>query len=176
MSETRKAGVVTELVGAVQEVFENKFQGNSLTRLGEAMDEMERPDAPGRLDSLMPILDLVATWPPELREVVPLVEALTPQGKALLPAVLRGMAAHPGDCAALEASMGPPVSTAAKVAAWAGGLSDEELKTLDDALESYWLGTREASHREAMVLRMLGGLRDARRATPAPKVDEGRPQ
>lgn len=165
MSETKKAGVVTTLfVAAAKGWNACRCKGMAgegvMSATGAFYHETDDED-PEALPAALDALDLVAAWPPELREVVPLVEALTPEGKALLPGVLRAMAEHPGDCAVLEAGLGEPVSTAAKVAAWAGGLGEEDAQLLYAELMAAAWGHREQQRHETAnaCVTMAEGLR-----------------
>lgn len=131
MNETKKAGVVTRLAETMMGVAILKDVEVAPGAIAPFMEK--RADDLAELDyDRLRALDLVASWPPELREVVPLIEALPAKGKALLPDVLRGLSVK-GMPALVEAQVGA-VSTSAKVAAWFGGLPEDDLHLIKNAL------------------------------------------
>lgn len=155
MSDTKKAGVVTAIYRAAQEAA-NHSPDSDLDEVLAALEVTTDELIPGMLEAL----DLVAESA-ELREVVGLVQALTPEGKAVLPKVLLGMATHPEDCAVLEAGLGRPVSVAAKMAAWAGGLSQQDAQLLyAELMAAAWRHRDQQRHGTANAcVTMAEGLR-----------------
>jgi len=115
--------VLVRLFSALKERGPEK--GGELEALVADFEYALRPDS---AREALAMLDLAASWTPERRASIGLMDALPAAAWAILPDVLRGLSVK-GMAAQVEAQVGA-VSPAAKVAAWAGGLSSDDVDLL----------------------------------------------
>lgn len=153
-----KRGAVTNLWMAAVNVFHDGEQSGEIGALGAAAGFL----SPEGDTAILAALDAVA-GSPEIQEVVRLIQALPAEARSILPDVLRGLGGQ-GQAALMAVALGEPITTSARVAAWAGGLNEDALAHLEVAIEMRMLSMCEhGSKREADAMQeLMDGLRAAR--------------